>query len=98
MKIPENARKFSFFYRNSLSIVFLTLGIIFLGGQAVTGWHTYNQHLQEELHLPPVQFFQYLTSGHFLQATFENWESEFLQMALFILFTIFLRQIGSSES
>ncbi|HYG14479.1 MAG TPA: DUF6766 family protein [Bacteroidia bacterium] len=98
MKIPENEQKFSFLYRNSLSIVFLTLGIIFLCGQAVTGWHEYNQHLQEELHLPEIGFSNYLTSGHFLQATFENWESEFLQMALFILFTIFLRQIGSSES
>jgi hypothetical protein len=39
-----------------------------------------------------------LTSGHFLQATFENWESEFLQMALFVLLSIFLYQKGSSES
>jgi hypothetical protein len=40
----------------------------------------------------------YLCSGHFLQATFENWESEFLQMALFVILTIFLIQQGSSES
>ena len=41
---------------------------------------------------------QYLFSGHFLQATFENWESEFLQMALFVILTMFLYQKGSSES
>ena len=41
---------------------------------------------------------QYITSGHFLQSTFENWESEFLQMALFLIFTMFLYQKGSSES
>lgn len=41
---------------------------------------------------------EYLSSGHFLQATFENWESEFLQMALFVILTIFLFQKGSSES
>lgn len=40
----------------------------------------------------------YLKSGHFLEATFENWESEFLQMALLVWLTIFLRQKGSSES
>ena len=40
----------------------------------------------------------YLTSGHFIEATFENWESEFFQMALFVWFTVFLRQKGSSES
>ena len=41
---------------------------------------------------------QYLSSGHFLEATFENWESEFLQMALFVILTTFLYQKGSSES
>jgi hypothetical protein len=40
----------------------------------------------------------YLTSGHFWQATFENWESEFLQMFLYVLLTVWLRQWGSSES
>jgi hypothetical protein len=39
-----------------------------------------------------------MTSGHFLQSTFENWESEFLQMALYVILTIFLFQKGSSES
>ena len=33
-----------------------------------------------------------------MQATFENWESEFLQMALFVVLTVSLRQKGSSES
>jgi len=40
----------------------------------------------------------YLLSGHFLQSTFENWESEFLQMALFVVLTIFLQRKGSWES
>ncbi|HAH23233.1 MAG TPA: hypothetical protein DCL77_05650, partial [Prolixibacteraceae bacterium] len=33
-----------------------------------------------------------------MEAIFENWESEFLQMALFVVLTIFLQQKGSSES
>jgi hypothetical protein len=41
---------------------------------------------------------QYLGSGAFLSSLFENWESEFLQMALFVLLTVKLRQKGSSES
>ncbi len=41
---------------------------------------------------------EYLRSGHFLEATFENWESEFLQMGLYVLLTIWLRQRGSAES
>jgi len=40
----------------------------------------------------------YLTSGHFLEALFENWESEFLQMGLFIVLSVKLRQKGSAES
>ncbi len=46
----------------------------------------------------PVSFYEYSSSGHFIQSTFENWESEFLQMALFVVLTIFLFQKGSSES
>lgn len=45
-----------------------------------------------------LNFVQYFHSGHFIQATFENWESEFLQMMLYILLTVSLRQKGSSES
>ena len=47
---------------------------------------------------PALSMGDYLHSGHFIQATFENWESEFLQMALFVVLTISLRQKGSSES
>jgi hypothetical protein len=31
-----------------------------------------------------------VTTGHFAEATFENWESEFLQMASFVLLTAYL--------
>jgi hypothetical protein len=90
-------RKQSFVYRNSLGIVLLSLLLIFLGGQAFMGWKQKNEELQE-YGKPPLTFTKYLNSGHFYQATFENWESEFLQMALYVLLTISLRQKGSSES
>ena len=41
---------------------------------------------------------RYLTRGHFAEAIFENWESEFLQMAAFVLLTAYLVQRGSGES
>lgn len=82
---------------NSLSIVFIGLFILSLGGQFITGLHEYNKELLEDGQ-PEVNAFAYISTGHFLQATFENWESEFLQMALFIVLTISLRQKGSSES
>ena len=93
-----NAKKrHSFLYRNSLSIVVITLMLVFWAAQAYTGWKEYNKELAE-YHQEAIGLGQYLTSGHFLQSTFENWESEFLQMALFVWLTIFLFQKGSSES
>ena len=84
-------------FQNGLSIVFCLMFLFAWFGQAITGFHEYNKELAENGH-GPVVFSNYFYSGHFIQATFENWESEFLQMALFIVFTIFLRQKGSSES
>ena len=40
----------------------------------------------------------YLATGHPWEAIFENWESEFLQMGVFVLLTTFLIQKGSPES
>jgi len=86
-----------FIYNNSLSIVFLLLFLLALVGQWLMGFKEYNKERMEE-HLPEVSLATYSSSGHFIQSTFENWESEFLQMALFVVLTISLRQKGSSES
>jgi hypothetical protein len=85
------------FRNNGLSIVFFLLFLLSLAGQVVSGQKEHNEALKE-LGAPPVGMTQYLRSGHFLQATFENWESEFLQMALFLILTMFLYQKGSAES
>lgn len=89
--------KHSFFYRNGLSLVFLTLFIFTLGAQGISGWKQHNQDLVEE-HAEQISFTAYLQSGHFISATFENFESEFLQMALYVMLTVSLRQLGSAES
>jgi hypothetical protein len=95
--VVKSNKKYSFIYRNGLSIIFFMLMIFSLSGQIYTGRLEHNEFLAQYKQ-PPESLTQYLKSGHFLQATFENWESEFLQMALFVIFTIFLRQQGSSES
>lgn len=87
----------TFIYNNGLIIAFLLLAVLAVGGQTVTGWNQYNEFLTEH-NKEQASLFAYLGTGHFLQATFENWESEFFQMALFVWFTVFLRQKGSSES
>lgn len=68
-----------------------------MGGQAVTGWHVYNED-QKAHGGEPVGFGSYLSSSHFGEATFENWESEFLQMGAYVVLTVRLRQRGSAES
>lgn len=89
-------KSYSFIYRNALTLTFLLFMIVSLAGQIISGWKEHNEDLQR--YGLSLTWWQYLGSGHFLQATFENWESEFLQMALFVVLTIFLRQQGSSES
>ena len=85
------------FKSNGLSIVLFALFLFTMAGQAVTGWMAHNE--DERAHgRAPVAFSSYLGTGHFLEATGENWESEFLQMALFVLLTTRLYQKGSAES
>ncbi len=86
-----------FIYQNGLALVFGTLFLITLAAQMCFGFQEHNKELAD-WGGKPENFGQYLSSGHFIEATFENWESEFLQMALYVWLTIFLRQKGSSES
>jgi hypothetical protein len=87
----------SFLYKNGLSIAFLLLMFLSFTGQIYTGWKEHNDFLAD-YGVTAIPLSKYLSSGHFIQATFENWESEFFQMGLFVVLTIFLRQKGSSES
>jgi hypothetical protein len=86
-----------FWRDNSLSIILFSLFLLFLLGQAITGWDEYNSD-QLEHKSSTVSFSSYLTTGHFGEAVFENWESEFLQMSSYVLLTIWFYQRGSSES
>lgn len=87
----------TYFYRNGLTIVFVTLFVVTLCAQALTGWKQHNTDLKDD-HAQEITFTTYLQSGHFISATFENFESEFLQMFLYVVLTVSLRQLGSAES
>lgn len=86
-----------FLKNNSLSITFFVLFIIAIIAQIFFGHEEYNKELLDDGG-STITMYQYFSSGHFIESTFENWESEFLQMALFVWFTIFLKEKGSSES
>jgi hypothetical protein len=90
-------KKQSFFRRNGLSVIIFGIFLLFLSGQTFFGLNEYNNEMLEKGGRT-VDLAGYLCSAHFLEATFENWESEFLQMGMYVLFTVFLYQRGSSES
>jgi hypothetical protein len=83
--------------QHSLSITMFFLFALFLILQSWAGHRAYNQE-QREHGESSITYASYVTQGHFIEAVFENWESEFLQMSSFVLFTVFLRQRGSPES
>lgn len=87
----------SFWRANGLSLVLLLCLIVPLVGQVLTGHAVFNEELQRE-GASPVTLTQYLTTGHLMSSIFENWESEFLQMGMYVLLTVVLRQKGSAES
>jgi hypothetical protein len=93
----KQEKKYSFLYRNGLTLMFITLLLVCWGAQAYFGWNEHNQELAEKGGTP-IAFRFYLLSNHFVEATFENWESEFLQMAMYVVLTVWLRQRGSAES
>ena len=84
-------------FENGLSLVLVALFVVTWVAQSVSGMKEFNEE-QREHSQPEVGYGEYLRTGHFIEATGENWESEFLQMAMFVWLTTFLRQKGSSES
>ena len=81
----------------ALTLVLLLMFALFLIGQVATGFAEYNA-TREEHDQPLVSLSGYFGTGHPWEALFENWESEFLQMAVFVLLTTVLVQKGSPES
>ena len=86
-----------FLHDNGLSVALFALFLVSLIGQALTGWKAHAEDLRVH-DMPALGLLSYLASGHFISAVFENWESEFLQMAAYVVLTIFLFQKGASES
>jgi len=86
-----------FVFENGLVLAAVALFLLSFAGQILAGHATYNAD-QREHGAAPVGLAEYLTTGAFIEATAENWESEFLQMGVFVVLTAFLYQRGSSES
>jgi hypothetical protein len=94
---PARPRSRSMWRDNGLSIVLMAIFALTLAGQALAGWSAEIEELARHGRPPPT-LVAYLASGDFLSTVFENWESEFLQMAAYVVMTGILFQRGSAES
>ncbi|WP_306224302.1 DUF6766 family protein [Bosea beijingensis] len=82
---------------NGLTLALSAMFLVSLIGMALTGHASRNQELVEHGQAA-LGLGAYLSGGTFLSALFENWESEFLQMAVYVVLTAMLFQRGSAES
>ena len=97
-RLPASAGRLQrAWHYHGLSIALVLLFAFSMAGQIWSGWYAYNGDRRAHGE-PAVTLGAYFATGHFGEATFENWESEFLQMAFYVLLTVYLYQVGSSES
>ena len=82
---------------NGLSLVLLAMFLLSIGGQVAAGVRSYNAD-QRAHGEPTASLGAYVRTGHFIESVFENWESEFLQMAVLVALTATLRQKGAPDS
>jgi hypothetical protein len=86
-----------FLRANGLLLVMFLCFVLTWFGQSMTGWREFNQ--EQLLHGDPqLTWGAYVQAADFWEKTFQNWQSEFLAVAAMSIFTVYLRQAGSSES
>lgn len=82
---------------NGLTIVLMLAFAATFVGMLFAGWISHNEEVAAHGR-EAISLWSYCVSGEFVSAVFENWESEFQQMASYVVLTAFLFQRGSSES
>lgn len=78
----------------NLSIVLFFLFIVSWFAQGFFQWQEFVE--TQQTHRQPVEVMSFVPE--FLAATFENWQSEFLQLFTMVVLTSFLIHKGSPES
>jgi hypothetical protein len=82
---------------NGLCLFFGALFLASVAGQSVAGHRALN-HERLAHGGETLSYSRFLVSSDFGQAVLENWQSEWMQFALFALATVWLVQKGSNES
>lgn len=86
-----------FFKNYALSLILGAAFLISWSGQAVSGWMEFKAE-QLEHHQPAHVLGDDGYIWQFLSATFENWESEFLQLLTFVILSTFFIHRNSPQS
>lgn len=86
-----------FFKNNGLSSILFAIFAMSIIGMSIAGWLA-DTNERHDHHQPAQSYGAYVTGGSFVEAVFENWESEFLQMWALVVLTVFLYQKGSADS
>jgi len=85
------------FLRDNSLAIFLAIFLLALGFQSLAGWQDFNNS-QLRHDGESIGYGRYLLSSEFGVAMLENWQSEYLQFALYITATVWFLQRGSPES
>ncbi|MFG1419978.1 DUF6766 family protein, partial [Xanthobacter sp. V0B-10] len=77
----------TFLRDNGLTLVLSLMFAVCVAGMLFAGQATYNKQFADQGQ-SGLDLLGYVSSGEFLSALFENWESEFLQMAAYVVLTV----------
>jgi hypothetical protein len=84
-------------YSSSLALVMGSIFVVSWLVQSVAGWAAFNETRLQQLQ-DPVSWGSYLLNADFWARTLQNWQSEFLAVGTMVVFSVYLRQRGSSQS
>lgn len=84
-------------YSSSLALVMGSIFLISWLVQSVAGWAAFNETRLQQLQ-DPVSWGSYVLNADFWARTLQNWQSEFLAVGTMVVFSVYLRQRGSSQS
>lgn len=84
-------------YSNSLLLVMGAIFLLSWLAQSIAGRVVANEENAQHGQLP-LTWLEYVGSADFWNRSLQNWQSEFLAVGAMVVFSIYLRQRGSSES
>jgi hypothetical protein len=91
------SKHFSWVYRHSFFIGFLLLFVLSFVFHIIVGASAFNEE-RALVGLPPISISAFLQSARFWTTTLQTWQAEYLVIAIYVVFSIFLRQQDSPES